>query len=59
MPLTLEHYAKTLKECIQVLPKQVVVYRITGDGAKKDLVAPLWSADKKKVLNYLNKLLKV
>ena len=56
-PLTLEQYAKILKECIAQLPKEVVVYRITGDGAKKDLIAPLWSADKKKVLNYLRNFL--
>ena len=54
-PLTLEAYAETLKNCIAVLPPETVVHRITGDGAKRDLIAPLWSADKKKVLNYLNK----
>ena len=37
----------------KILPKDIVVHRITGDGAKKSLVAPLWSADKKKVLNFL------
>ena len=53
--LELEEYARWLKECIAQLPHHVVVHRITGDGAKRDLVAPLWSADKKRVLNYLNK----
>jgi radical SAM protein (TIGR01212 family) len=52
-PLSLEAYAQILKNCISVLPKETVVHRITGDGAKKDLIAPLWSADKKKTLNYL------
>ena len=56
--LTLEEYAKILKDCLSVLPKETVVHRITGDGAKKDLIAPLWSADKKKTLNYLNQYLK-
>ena len=56
--LTLEEYAEILKNCISLLPKDTVVHRITGDGAKKDLIAPLWSADKKKTLNYLNKYLK-
>lgn len=56
--LTLEQYADILKQCIAVLPPDTVVHRITGDGAKRDLVAPLWSADKKTVLNYLNKYLK-
>ena len=55
--LTIEEYAKTLKACIALLPPETVVHRITGDGAKKDLIAPLWSADKKKTLNYLNKYL--
>lgn len=56
--LGLEEYAEMLKKCIAVLPEDVVVHRITGDGAKKDLIAPLWSADKKKTLNYLNQFLK-
>ena len=55
--LTIEEYAKTLKACIALLPPETVVHRITGDGAKKDLIAPLWSADKKKTLNYLHQYL--
>ena len=55
--LTLEQYAAALKLCIEQLPYGTVVHRITGDGAKKDLVAPLWSADKKYVINFLNKYL--
>ena len=56
--LSLEKYAEILKKCIAVLPPDMVVHRITGDGAKRDLVAPMWSADKKTTLNYLNKYLK-
>lgn len=56
--LELEEYAQWLKACLEVLPAETVVHRITGDGAKRDLVAPLWSADKKRVLNYLNAYLK-
>lgn len=55
--LTLEEYAHWLKLCLQAVPPEVVVHRITGDGAKRDLVAPLWSGDKKRVLNYLNRYL--
>lgn len=55
--LSLEEYAEILKSCISVLPEETVVHRITGDGAKKDLIAPLWSADKKKTLNYLRSYL--
>ena len=49
--------AAWLKTCLAEVPPEVVVHRITGDGAKKDLVAPLWSGDKKRVLNYLNRYL--
>ncbi|MBQ7001791.1 MAG: TIGR01212 family radical SAM protein [Oscillospiraceae bacterium] len=56
--LTMEEYGDILKACVAVLPESVVVHRLTGDGAKKDLIAPLWSADKKRVLNYLHKILK-
>ena len=52
--LTLEGYAEILKNCISVLPSNIVVHRITGVGAKNDLITPLWSADKKKTLNFLN-----
>ena len=56
--LELEEYARWLKACLDILPPEVVVHRITGDGAKRDLIAPLWSADKKRVLNYLNQYLR-
>ena len=56
--LTLEEYGAVLQRCIAQLPEHVVVHRITGDGAKRNLIAPLWSADKKRVLNYLNRLLR-
>ena len=55
--MTLEEYGEILKKCVGLLPESVVVHRITGDGAKKDLIAPLWSGDKKRVLNYLHKVL--
>ena len=55
--LTLEEYGDILKQCVAALPEDTVVHRITGDGAKRDLIAPLWSADKKRVLNYLHKML--
>lgn len=53
--LTLEKYTDILCKCIELLPKNVIVHRITGDGDKKLLLSPLWSADKKRVLNYINK----
>lgn len=53
--LTLEEYTEILANCIGYLPENVVIHRITGDGAKRSLIAPLWSADKKRVLNYINR----
>lgn len=53
--LQMSEYVDILEECIKLLPKTTVIHRLTGDGAKRDLVAPLWSADKKKVLNYIRK----
>ena len=55
--LSLEEYTDIIAECVKIIPKNVVIHRLTGDGAKKDLIAPLWSADKKKVLNTINKRL--
>ena len=53
--LTLEEYIRILESCIESIPPDMVVHRLTGDGAKRSLVAPLWSADKKRVLNELNR----
>lgn len=53
--LTLEEYVDVLCDCIEILPPDVVVHRLTGDGDKKLLVSPMWSADKKRVLNMINK----
>ena len=57
--LSLEEYGTWLKRCFRELKEDTVVHRITGDGAKRDLIAPLWSADKKRVLNYLYSLLDI
>ena len=53
--LSLEEYTDILCKAIELLPEKVVIHRITGDGVKKSLIAPLWSGDKKRVLNYINK----
>ena len=44
-------YFAVLKEALSLLPENMVVHRLTGDGPKKLLLAPLWTADKKRVLN--------
>lgn len=53
--LTMDKYIDILENCVRMLPPETVIHRLTGDGAKKDLIAPLWSADKKNVLNTINK----
>lgn len=55
--LSLEEYTDIIKACVEIIPQRVVIHRLTGDGAKKDLIAPLWSADKKRVLNAISKAL--
>ncbi len=46
-----EEYFSVLTACLRVLPPDMVIHRLTGDGDKRHLAAPLWSADKKRVLN--------
>lgn len=53
--LSLEDYTILLAECIENLRPDIVVHRMTGDGKKSELIAPLWSADKKRVLNFINR----
>lgn len=54
--LEMDEYLDIIKSCVAIIPTDIVIHRLTGDGAKKDLIAPLWSADKKMVLNAINKL---
>lgn len=49
--LSLEEYILLLEDCLAVLPPDMVIHRLTGDGHKRDLLAPLWTGDKKRVLN--------
>ena len=53
--LQMDEYITLLERCLAVLPPSVVIHRLTGDGAKRDLIAPLWSADKKRVLNEIRR----
>lgn len=56
--LSMEEYVELVADCIARLPKDMVIHRMTGDGDKNTLVAPLWSGDKKRVLNALNKAIR-
>ena len=49
-----EEYLDLVIDCIEHLPKDVVLHRVTGDGPKNLLIAPLWSGNKKDVLNSLH-----
>lgn len=53
--MDMEEYVELVADCIALLPERMVIHRMTGDGARRDLIAPLWSTDKKRVLNALQK----
>ena len=53
---SMEEYTELLCRCIEIIPKNVVIHRMTGDGDKRLLVEPMWSGNKKVVLNYINKV---
>lgn len=53
--LTMEEYIDTVEDCLKIIPPNMVVQRLTGDGDKKLLIAPMWSADKKRVISEMNK----
>ena len=52
--MELKDYVRLLEDCLAVLPPELVIHRLTGDGHKRDLLAPLWTGDKKRVLNTIN-----
>lgn len=53
--MTLEEYTELLCALLPLIPKDVVIHRLTGDGPKRLLLTPLWSGDKKRVLNTISK----
>ena len=52
---SMKDYCSFIVDCIERLPEHIVIHRITGDGPRKLLIAPLWSLDKKRVLNTIQK----
>ena len=54
----LEEYCDFVIDCLEILPPNMVIHRLTGDGPRKLLIAPLWSTDKKRVLNTIAKRMK-
>lgn len=57
VPLEREHYIRLVADALELLPPDVVIGRLTGDGAKEELLAPLWSCKKTTVINDIDKLL--
>lgn len=53
--LSKDEYISLIARAVQLLPKEMVIHRLTGDGDKKILVAPMWSANKRDVLNSINR----
>lgn len=53
----LDEYAELIADCERIMPGDTVLHRMTGDGPRKLLIAPLWSLDKKNVLNTINRRL--
>ncbi len=53
--LSEDEYIEILKECVEIIPETMVIHRLTGDGDKKILLAPMWSANKKHVWNKIQK----
>ena len=56
-PLEMEEYFRLVGLCLGRIPPDIVIHRLTGDGDKRTLIAPLWSADKHRVLNGLARYL--
>jgi uncharacterized protein len=52
--MSMEEYTDLIADCLQLLPEETVIHRMTGDGPQQLLISPMWAADKKKVLNMLN-----
>ena len=58
-PMEMDDYVSVVVKALELLPPEVVVARLTGDGAAEDLLAPLWSRRKREVLNGIDRLLSV
>ncbi len=57
--LSEDEYIDILKKCVEIIPDDVVIHRMTGDGDKRILAAPLWSGNKKHVINRIrNEIMK-
>lgn len=57
-PLTQDAYTDLVIDCLEHLAPNIVIHRLTGDGPRDLLLAPLWSLDKRNVLNTLHHTMK-
>ncbi len=57
-PMSLEEYVRLIISCLELLPGEMIIHRITGDGPRNLLLAPLWSRNKKLVLNRIQQGMK-
>ena len=55
--LEMDEYFSILKKALSIIPSDIVMHRLTGDGAKNILIEPQWIANKRKVMNDLKKFL--
>ena len=51
----MEEYFDIVEDALKLLPENAVVHRFTGDGPKKILIAPVWTMNKRAVINYINR----
>ncbi len=56
--LTMAEYLDWIISAVQLLPEEMVIHRLTGDGPRELLLAPLWSRNKRNVLNTLHRKMK-
>lgn len=53
-----DEYYELVADALELLPENIVIHRLTGDGPKRNLIAPKWSGDKKRVLADINRVLR-
>ncbi len=57
--LSEDEYIELVIRCLEIIPDDIVIHRVTGDGPKNILAAPLWSGNKRHVLNTLHQKMKI
>ena len=56
-PIKMDEYFNLIEKALQIIPKNMVIHRLTGDPPKSLLIEPTWTTDKKRTLNIVNNLL--